>query len=1055
MWSLLFVLLAGTVSEVSSSSASADAKFSRTRNLPAQPSTRSSELGPLRLKFINKDGLPLDEILEGVSSYFYHAVSVKSLLVPIEVSDCNGNSIYESDVDMVIIVQATSDYNGIGLTGHTCANEENLMQNPIAGYILVYESLSLSTEEYFAVIFASTLRVLGIDYNQLPLWKKNQFGEVYDINPIYTSDQGSYLVTPKVIERLSIEFGTSNLVGLKISTISSEATGLMWDMKVLRGDVLSSIFFKESYISTVSLAALEDSGWYTVDYTMGSAPFYGRGKGDEYFASTCTEVETTDGEEWCTAPGTTCTYLRLKSAYCFDQNYYDNFFISDHCAIPVEYMGNCRYSDSSSNTNEEVFGLNSRCFMSSLSPSGNDPLTGSLPVCYEVLSCLDTAVLVKIGSATVECPFTGGDIQVEGFSGSVNCPNSNILCQDVPCLNFCSGHGKCDHGICQCFDGWYGDSCELRCSSNCVRCLRSGKCSLCVEGYFEQNGQCLQCSAPCLTCTSEAVCQTCNDGYYLDGESCLNCYSGCKLCTASNVCSDCKLGFNLNDNYCCPSKCQSCTHDSCSTCKDGFYLELGNCVDCPLSCSSCSGNDCVGCVQRFWLSGRSCSSCPGNCLECVSSAVCTLCDDGYLITSLGVCNTCPDVCSGCSRNVCTGCIEGYYLNGAICCPNSCETCNLEVCWTCKPGYLYKDGRCDVCPDSCTSCLNGVCVGCKDGFYLSGPICDPCINNCQTCSSSSYCYTCLDNFFLQDNGQCVNCPSVCNSCHNSVCFDCIVGYSKNQNICCPTGCDTCNLNVCWTCKDNYYFSNNNCIDCPSSCTSCKNGVCQGCIKGYYISGTSCSNCPSQCSACYSATSCSECNLNYFLSGSSCLACPSYCTTCQGTTCYSCATGYKLDGKQCKLFNGGSESEGNSQCGGNCASCEGGLCKQCKEGFFISSSKCSPCASNCNKCTGVWDCRECKSEYEMAYGVCCPKSCSSCSTTACYTCKPDYFLSAGNCVSCPSSCNKCLNGVCTQCNKGFYISGTSCSVCPTGCASCSSLTWCDSCYGGYSLKSGKCL
>lgn len=442
---------------------------------------------------------------------------------------------------------------------------------------------------------------------------------------------------------------------------------------------------------------------------MATSPIYGYQKGDKYFESTCTEVLTTDIEQWCIYPFRTCTFLRLKKGTCENQSYYNLY--NDKCAFPME-TASCRYG---SFNGIEASGLNSRCFMGTLSAPQQSLEYYTKPYCFEVIECSDSEAVVKIQSTTVSCPFTGGDITVPGYSGILNCPDSNILCRDVPCKQFCSLRGKCNYGVCECFDGWFGDICNMRCSSGCAKCLGNGICTLCVNGYFIQNGQCVKCLDPCLTCSSDTVCLTCNDGYYLSEGSCLNCNPECKLCSSISICSDCNIGYYLTEYYCCATNCQNCTHESCSICKDGFYLSLGSCIDCPLSCSSCSGNDCVDCAQRFYLNGRSCDACPSNCLECLSSSICILCEDNNILDNQGVCNPCPFICSGCSNNECIGCVQGFYLNGPICCPDNCETCDLDVCFACKPGFLYSSGRCYSCPDTCTSCLNGVCVGCNDGF----------------------------------------------------------------------------------------------------------------------------------------------------------------------------------------------------------------------------------------------------------------------------------------------------------------------------------------------------
>ncbi len=77
---------------------------------------------------------------------------------------------------------------------------------------------------------------------------------------------------------------------------------------------------------------------------------------------------------------------------------------------------------------------------------GEEPSFYHQPICFEVLSCTDTKVLLKIGESTAECSFNGEVISVEGFAGDLKFSYSRDVCQEVPCLNFCSGYGTCSHG---------------------------------------------------------------------------------------------------------------------------------------------------------------------------------------------------------------------------------------------------------------------------------------------------------------------------------------------------------------------------------------------------------------------------------------------------------------------------------------------------------------------------------------------------------------------------------------------------------------------------------
>lgn len=93
---------------------------------------------------------------------------------------------------------------------------------------------------------------------------------------------------------------------------------------------------------------------------------------------------------------------------------------------------------------------NCRCIEGSLNSKGNAEYhTG----CYEIISCelVHAVVRVRMDEFTfedVECPYSGESVTVPGFEGELNCPDSEILCDDVPCMNSCFGYGKCENGHC-------------------------------------------------------------------------------------------------------------------------------------------------------------------------------------------------------------------------------------------------------------------------------------------------------------------------------------------------------------------------------------------------------------------------------------------------------------------------------------------------------------------------------------------------------------------------------------------------------------------------------
>jgi hypothetical protein len=68
---------------------------------------------------------------------------------------------------------------------------------------------------------------------------------------------------------------------------------------------------------------------------------------------------------------------------------------------------------------------------------------------------------VHIGPLVIECPYSGGEIIFSpadhaGLEGKFNCPDGNVICGPVACINGCMGNGDCLYGKCVCDDSFGG-----------------------------------------------------------------------------------------------------------------------------------------------------------------------------------------------------------------------------------------------------------------------------------------------------------------------------------------------------------------------------------------------------------------------------------------------------------------------------------------------------------------------------------------------------------------------------------------------------------------------
>ena len=178
-----------------------------------------------------------------------------------------------------------------------------------------------------------------------------------------------------------------------------------------------------------------------------------------------------------------------------------------------------------------------------------------------------------------------------------------------PCPLNCDRTGCDDQRHClTCKPGFYGDLCNQTCSVHCLdnRCDRYGRCP-CNVGHGGH--PCEACPSNCdnTGCNEQLICHECDPGFY--GDYCnlacsTNCING--TCKRDGSCT-CKKGFG---GYgCCPENCEIGCNDTtfkCSSCKDGYHGD--SCNDrCPDNCKNgCTQDEgkCNKCIKGFW--GYSC-----------------------------------------------------------------------------------------------------------------------------------------------------------------------------------------------------------------------------------------------------------------------------------------------------------------------------------------------------------------------------------------------------------------------------------------------------------------
>ena len=251
--------------------------------------------------------------------------------------------------------------------------------------------------------------------------------------------------------------------------------------------------------------------------------------------------------------------------------------------------------------------------------------------------------------------------------------NSNKECKDYPTgIPGCSTYSDANTCItCKAKRYLKENACPLADPEieNCSVYSSNTVCSLCQPTYILRNNECKKANAlNCATYRSIDACATCGPE---DGLETLDNVTSC----VNKIKPDCD---RVNDN----------SPYNCELCKDGFYLDNGECKN-PTIITNCTAYDssetCAVCDKGYALSidKKSCSNengladfIPAECKEAkvVSGQVCSRCGAGYWFKE----DKCEELCTGDSKN---GCF-------------SCDPTTPDKCFVCKNGYfMTKDQKC--------------------------------------------------------------------------------------------------------------------------------------------------------------------------------------------------------------------------------------------------------------------------------------------------------------------------------------------------------------------------
>ena len=360
-----------------------------------------------------------------------------------------------------------------------------------------------------------------------------------------------------------------------------------------------------------------------------------------------------------------------------------------------------------------------------------------------------------------------------------------------------------------------------------------------------------------------------------------------------------------------------------SQCIQGF----NHCIKCnPITdlCYECENNIYSPDEEGGCRKNSKCKEYNNHCIECEpGNNLCKICEKDYFPDENGQCSY-TNNCEISEFGKCLKCKENYILIGKntdyslkICKPiissdlKNCEKINNinGLCEKCKEGYFLNEGdkKCSKI-ENCYESIFGTCKKCKKYYYLDKKE-DKCkeqneiFENCLESINGISCDKCEEDYFFDEEGNCLFTNFCSKKGKKNSCEKCIEGYHLSQyggsclsTINCQSGIGS--IDVCNICKEKYYLDykdgkcksnqeNNDFKYCEYA-----DGFCTQCLAGYYIGKDNKCSFTQNCAYSENLT-CLECIDNYYLGFDN------YCTNVENCIysdhyeCVECKDNYYYD------------------------------------------------------------------------------------------------------------------------------------------------------------------
>jgi len=309
------------------------------------------------------------------------------------------------------------------------------------------------------------------------------------------------MVTPRVVEEVRLHFNCSTLEGAELEDQGGEGTALThWEKRAFENEAMTGTHTQNPVYSRITLALMEDTGWYKANMELAQSLSWGRNLGCDFAQRSCMEwMEANTDRNHHLHPfcnrvkrdplETECSSDRNSVALCnlvqlayplpaiyqnfngiphIDQDdlpfYGGSVALADFCPYIQEFTwrsdniairgSNCLYEENNPRPERnfalELYGVQSKCFEHSGSMWEERTCRqvrqwqhwGS--GCYQY-SCHAGRLNIIVDNRTFPCYYPGQELQIrliaEGWLhvGSISCPS----CEDICLETFESENSTC------------------------------------------------------------------------------------------------------------------------------------------------------------------------------------------------------------------------------------------------------------------------------------------------------------------------------------------------------------------------------------------------------------------------------------------------------------------------------------------------------------------------------------------------------------------------------------------------------------------------------------